>query len=255
MNWPLPIIESPLFWICAVPAVLLNGIAKAGLGGSVGSIAVPLMALTVAPARAAAIMLPILVAMDLLNLWSFRQRWDRQIVQIVLPGALLGVLIGWTAFAWLEPRWVRILLGLECIVFATERIVHAAAHQAAQPAPVDRRKGLFWGAAAGITSFIAHAGGPPMLQFLLPLKLAREIHVGTMIVLFGCLNFVKLPIYKSLGLMNPTELATSLMLLPLVPLGTWVGTRLLRAIRPEVFVRVITWGMLLTGIQLLAQAI
>ncbi len=45
-------IEAPWFYVLAVPAVLIAGISKAGFGGGVGVMAVPLMSLAVAPQKA-----------------------------------------------------------------------------------------------------------------------------------------------------------------------------------------------------------
>jgi hypothetical protein len=45
--------------------------------------------------------------------------------------------------------------------------------------------------------------------------------------------------------------ATSLVLLPLAPVGVWLGVRLARRIAPTLFYRLIRWGMFLTGCKLL----
>jgi uncharacterized membrane protein YfcA len=55
-------ITDPLFYLCAIPAVLLYGIAKGGFGGNIAILSVPLMALVMSPQQAAAILLPILIA-------------------------------------------------------------------------------------------------------------------------------------------------------------------------------------------------
>ena len=68
-------ITDPWFYVAAVPAVLLFGIAKGGFGGGLGVVAVPLMALVVSPLQAAAVLLPILCLMDLVGLWAYRGRW------------------------------------------------------------------------------------------------------------------------------------------------------------------------------------
>jgi len=56
------------FYLVAIPAVVLVGLSKGGLGGALALMGVPLMALAVSPVQAAAIFLPILIVMDLVSL-------------------------------------------------------------------------------------------------------------------------------------------------------------------------------------------
>ena len=71
------ILADPWFYAAAVPAVILVGLSKGGFGGAMGFVGVPLMALAMSPVRAAAILLPILVVMDIVSLWSWRGVYDR----------------------------------------------------------------------------------------------------------------------------------------------------------------------------------
>lgn len=65
-------IDSPAFWLAAVPAVLIVGLSKGGFGGGLGVLGVPLLSLAVSPVQAAAVLLPVLCVMDLASLWAFR---------------------------------------------------------------------------------------------------------------------------------------------------------------------------------------
>ena len=64
--------NDPSFIIAAVVAVLLLGLAKGGFSG-LGALATPIMALTISPVLAAAILLPILIAQDVISVWAFRK--------------------------------------------------------------------------------------------------------------------------------------------------------------------------------------
>ena len=57
-----------LFYAAAVPAVILVGLSKGGLGGALALMGVPILALVISPVKAAAIMLPIMIIMDLVGL-------------------------------------------------------------------------------------------------------------------------------------------------------------------------------------------
>jgi uncharacterized protein len=229
--------------------VLLAGLAKAGMSG-LGVMVVPLMSLAIAPQQAAAVTLPILIAMDVLGLWAWRGRADAAVLRSVVPGALLGIAIGALAFSTLDVRWIKAILGVECILFVLHRVgsrVAIAAQAARAPAWAP---GTFWGAMSGFTSTLAHAGSPPLMQYLLPLKLDKERLVATTVFYFTAVNAVKLVPYGMLGLLDWTNLGTALMLAPAVPAGYWIGVRLVRRMPEAVFHRLLLGGLLLTGIKL-----
>jgi uncharacterized membrane protein YfcA len=106
-------------------------------------------------------------------------------------------------------------------------------------------------ATSGFTSFVAHAGGPPLNAYLLPLRLEPLAYAGTAAVFFAAINLAKWLPYAWLGLIDRTNLATSLVLLPIAPLGVWLGVYLARRIASTWFYRVAYTGMFLTGVKLL----
>lgn len=248
-----PIVD-PLFYLVAVPAVILVGVSKSGFGGAVGSLGVPLMATAVSPSQAVAIMLPILLALDAMGLVTFRSRVDWRILRIAIPSGLLGILVGWALFRSLDDRWIRALIGVEAVVFAVAKLREGASAWEGPPRPVDPRKGMFWSALSGFTSFISHAGSPPMMQFMMPLRLERTLFVGTMAWFFAAINFAKLAPYAQLGLFEWGLLGTTLALMPAVPVGYAMGLWVLKRIGAALFVRVATVGLLLTGVKLLFDA-
>ena len=246
-------LADPAFWAVAVPAVLLAGFSKAS-GNGLGMLSVPLMALAMSPAVAAAVMLPLLIAMDALGLWAWRGRADADTLRSVLPGAMLGILIGALAFSVLDVRWVKGLLGAEAGAFALHRIVARQAIAAAPPRPASRLAGGFWGAVSGFTSTLAHAGSPPLMQYLLPLKLEKERLVATTVIFFTVVNAVKLVPYGAIGLFDLSALTASLALAPFVPLGYWAGIRLVKVLPEAIFYRLLVGSLLVIGVRLLYDA-
>ena len=114
-------IDDPVFYLAAVPAVLLYGIAKGGFAGGFGIVAVPLMALAVPVPQAAAIMLPILLVMDLAAVWAYRRSFDRGLIRLLLPASLVGMGIGTAAFRTLTPDAIRLALGVIAVAFVLYR--------------------------------------------------------------------------------------------------------------------------------------
>jgi uncharacterized membrane protein YfcA len=242
-------ISEPLFYLAAVPAVLLAGISKGGFGGGLGVLAVPLMALIVSPVQAAAIMLPILCLMDIFGLRAYRTNWDRRNIAVMVPGALLGIAVGTLTFRYLDDGLIRLLIGALAIGFTLHYSL--ARNAGGGPARPRRLVGTLASALAGFTSFVAHAGGPPVQFFLLPQRLDKTLYVGTTVVFFFVVNYVKLVPYGWLGQLSADNLSTALILAPLAPLGIWLGVRLHGTVGQALFYR-LCYGMLfVTGVKLL----
>ncbi len=229
------VVADPWFWAAAIPAVILVGLSKGGLGGAAGFLGVPMMALTVSPLQAAAILLPILIVMDLVSLWTWRGWHDRALLWQTLPGSLLGIGIGWATASMVSADMVRLLLGVVAIVFVARWLAGLAKGGPVKPTSPDARRGAFWGTVAGFTSFVAHAGGPPFQVYMLPLRLDPRVFTGTGVVFFAVTNMVKLGPYLALGQFDGVNIATSLALMPLAPLATLAGAWVVKRMRPGLF--------------------
>lgn len=227
-------ISDPLFYAVAVPAVILVGLAKGGFVGALAMLGVPLMALVISPVQAAGIMLPILIAMDVFALWAYRGVFHKENLKILLPAATFGIFIGWLTAAYVSEGHVRLIVGVVALMFTLDYWIGWRAKEA-QGTSVP--KGGFWGAIAGFTSFVSHAGGPPLQMYLLPQKLEPRLFVGTSVIFFTTVNWIKVLPYAALGQFDTTNLATSLVLAPLAPLSILTGAWLVKKLDMEVFYR------------------
>ncbi|PKO67235.1 MAG: sulfite exporter TauE/SafE family protein [Betaproteobacteria bacterium HGW-Betaproteobacteria-16] len=247
----MPLITDPVFYLVAIPAVLLLGISKSGFGAGFGSLAVPMMALAVTVPQAAAILMPVLLVMDLLGMAAFRNNVDRRLLKFLLPFGLLGIVIGTLLFKMLDARVVAGIVGAFTLVFLAQRLLFPPRPDSVPP---PRWVGALLTAASGFTSFVAHAGGPPINAYIIPMRLSPLLFTGTMAFFFFFINIAKWVPYAWLGLLDLRNMTTSLVLLPFAPIGVWVGVRIAHRIKPKLFYRLIYAGMLLTGIKLLWDA-
>lgn len=248
-------ISEPIFYFAAIPAVLLFGIAKGGFGGGLGVMAVPLMGLVVSPIQAAAILLPILCLMDLFSLWAYRGRWLWPELRILLPASLVGIVLGTLLFEYMSPAVLRLLLGSIAIVFTVHHWLQSVWSANRELSLFPPAVGTAAAAVAGFTSFIAHAGGPPISMYLLRRGLDRTSFVGTAVLFFTFVNYVKLVPYAWLGQFDSSNLSTSLVLAPLAPLGIGIGVWLHRRVTDRFFFRV-AYGMLfVVGVKLVYDGI
>ena len=242
-------ISDPLFYAAAIPAVLITGISKAGFGTGLGIVAVPLIALTVPASQAAAIMLPILCVMDLAALWAYRGIWSRENMKTMLPGGIAGIVLGTLTFRFVSEGGLKLLLGTVAIGFVLQRWIGARART--EKTGPHATKGFFWSTLSGFTSTLAHAGGPPMSIYLLPQKMDKALLVGTTVVFFTAVNYVKLIPYTALGLFDTSNLATSAGLVPLGIVGIFCGVWFRKIIPEQLFYRLCYSFVFLAGLKLL----
>ena len=253
VNHKMEFLGYPLiFWVTAVLAVILVGIAKSGFGGGAGVIATPLMALTIPVADAAAILLPLLLIIDMFSLWHYRNDWDRPTVSATLPGAIIGIVIGGLFFSAMadQERALKVAIGLIAIGFVVWQLGKNAVFKLPQHG-IPRWTGWPLGALAGFSSTLAHVGGPPFLIYLLPQGLPQKIFVGTSVVFFFVVNLAKLIPYALLGLLTIGNLKIVLVLAPLAYLGVVLGIWLNKRFSPVWFNRLVYILLILTAFQLL----
>lgn len=241
---------SVWLWPIAIFVATLTGLGKSGFGMA-GGLSVPLLSLVMPPAQAAATMLPLLLVTDLASVYAYRRDWDPVNMKILLPAGMLGIGIGWLIFRLLNDDALRIVLGCIAIGFVLNTVLRR--NMAA--AKVSRAKGWFWGTVSGVTTFVAQAGGPPILVYLLPQRLDKRIHSGTLVLFFAFMNYAKIVPYWSLGLFSSGSLSMSMIVIPFgllgIPLGMWAQNKMSNTM----FYRVTSVLLFFAGLQLLYQGL
>jgi len=243
-----PLITDWQFYAAAVPAVLLMGISKSGFGSGFGALAVPLMALSITVPQAAAIFMPILFVMDVLGLAAFRRHFDLKLIRFLVPLGLIGTVIGTLLFRLLDAKLVAGIVGLFTLAFLAQRLAFPPRPDSPHP---PRWLGALLTVTSGFTSFISHAGGPPISAYVIPMRLPPLVFTATMAAFFFVINLSKWVPYAWLGLLDLRNLMTSLALLPLAPIGVFIGVKLAHRIQPQLFYRLLYAGMFLTACKLL----
>jgi uncharacterized membrane protein YfcA len=241
------LITDPLFYVAAVIGVVFLGLAKGGFSGA-GLIATPLIALTVPPVQAAAIVLPILLVQDVLSVWVYRRDWDGWNLKVLLPGAVLGIGAGWAFAAHVSESYVRLALGLIACAFVLNVWFGAEQKVATRPSAAS---GMFWGALSGFTSMISHAGAPPFQMHILPQRLDRIVFAATAAVFFATVNAIKVVPFFLLGQFSTDNLATSAVLFPFAIVTNLLGIWLVRVIPAERFYRIMYLLVFVIGLELM----
>lgn len=249
-------ITEPLFYALAIPAVIALGISKGGFSG-LGTIAAPLIALAVPPIQAVAVLIPILLVQDAVTVWAYRKTWDANILKIMIPGQVVGVLIAWAFAAYVADSVIRLVVGAIAILFCFNQWF-GLARRAAEQTPKTTSNpvaGAVAGAFSGFTSFVASSGAPPFQVYVIPKKLPKEVFVGTFSIFFASGNAMKVAPYFMLGQFSPELLKTAAVLLPLAVAANLAGVWLVRRTPVELFYRIIYVLIFLIGCELIRQGL
>ncbi|MGL6313880.1 sulfite exporter TauE/SafE family protein [Vibrio sp. WXL103] len=240
-------ITDPWFYLTAIPAVLIYGIGKGGLGGALGIIAVPLMTLTTSPIEAAAILLPLLFFMDIIAISHHAKNCNYQQLWVMLPSAVVGIFVAGLFLSVTPEFGLQILIGLLSVLFSIQYVLSKT--EASRPPR--KAQGYFWSLLSGFSSTTIHAGGGPISIYLLPQRLNKMEMIGTMAVLFGAMNLFKMIPYIALGKMNATNLTTALVLFPIAPIGVKLGVWLLDRVSQKRIYQLCYFFLFISGIKLL----
>lgn len=246
--------QDSAFYLFAIPAVLLIGLAKGGFSG-LGALGMPLIALGMDPIQGAAILLPILIVQDAVSVAAFRKSWDGSVLRAMLPGAIAGVVLGWWFAASVSSNAVLAAVGAISLLFGTYRlwIERGGRINASSSSPA--WVGSLFGIATGFTSQIAHAGGPPFQMWVMPRRLSRDVLIGTTAIFFAVLNWIKVPAYVALGQFTRENALATLALLPFALLGTLAGVLFVRRVPTERFYTLVYALMIAAGAKLLWDAL
>ena len=237
-----------LFFLCVVPAIIIFGIAKSGLGGSIALIAVPLMTVVMPLNQALAIILPILILSDFTAVYKFRKEFDFGTLRLLVPFAAVGIFVGSITFSYFSEDMLKFIVGLMGFLFSTHYFLFKK--DELTPNKKSFLKGSICSVVAGFTSFCVHAGGTPTSIYLLPLRMKKEIYIGTRVIFFTFVNLIKFPFYINLSMITLESFKQSMILFPLSVMGILIGYQILKYVEESLFYNIIYALILITSSRL-----
>lgn len=247
-------LADPLIFAVACLGVFIAGVSKGGFGSGASFLAAPLLAIFLDPAVALAVLLPVLMVIDLAALRSYWRRWSAGAAALLCLGAVPGVALGALVYRASDPDLIRFLIGAIALGFLGFQLARArgwggGAWQA--PGWV----GLLAGSVGGFTSFVSHAGGPPVTIYLLHRALSKTEFQATTVLVFWLVNIAKVGPYAALGLFDAGLLTASAALVPVALLGAWAGVRAHRLVPERLFFGVTYLLLAIAGTKLIYDAL
>ncbi|MBO7524129.1 MAG: sulfite exporter TauE/SafE family protein [Verrucomicrobia bacterium] len=243
-------LHSYLPYLLAGLGSFFIGLSKAGFGGGLGMMVTPICVVAFGP-KAIGILLPLLCAGDIFSMYAYWKKWQIKNFWFLLPGIIVGVIIGAQLFGRFTADHLNLIIGLLAISFVAFQVGREYITSHAKAFIPSYKTGITYGIAAGLTSTFAHGAGPVVTMFLLPQKMTKEVYMGTTIFIFTFINafkmpffcidqsMINLPIFAPHAIITLETLKIGLYCFPLVPLGVWAGIWLNRKFSEAQFVHII----------------
>ena len=245
--------EPTLFWTLACVAAFFVGTGKGGVP-MLAILSVPIMSLVTSPMQGAALLLPVYLISDVYGVWIYRKSFSVRNLMILIPAGAIGVFAGWLLAGDTDEDVVRIIIGCVGLTFLALR-QWSRWIGTVDPRPADVPRGLLWGSISGFTSFVAHAGGPPFQLYVLPQKLPKLMFAGTSTILFAAINWMKVPPYIALGLMDWADWRIVAIMSPVAIFGAWFGYHVTRLIPQKIFFVAVELALFLISVNLIRVGI
>jgi len=238
-----------LYPIILVIVCLLIGLSKGGLGAALAVLAVPLLSQVMPVSAAQGVALPLLIVADWFALWAYRGTWNMHYIWRTIPFATIGIVVGTALLTGLPNQTLKHIVALFTLFFVLYRLFGDRLMTAEyQPRTWHA---YFAGAISGLGSALANVGGPPFTAYMLLQKLEPLPFVGTITLFFAIVNALKLPGLMIAGIFDFSRLLSMIWVLPVLPIGVWIGRYVIKRINQRVFERFMLVMLVLTALILL----
>jgi len=169
----------------------------------------------------------------------------------ILPGIVVGTVIGMTLLVNLPRRAAMAALGVFVLLIAISNIARAGAVRIVRPAWA-----YLAGVGGGVTSTLFGAGGPPYAIYLSRRDLSKEQYRSTLAVctMFSISSRVVAFMLAGL-LLTPKPWLWALAVLPASLAGLWAASRLFSRVSREGLIRAVGVMLAASGISLLVRAL
>ena len=230
--------------------VLLIGVSKSAFAGALGVFAVPLLMFKFTAVEAIALMLPLLIIADGMSLISFWKRWDTELLKLLIPGAIFGIIVANLIIDFVDTENLRLIIAFVCISFAMKSIWFSNITFTF----FDSKFGAYlMSASSGVSSTLVHAGGPPLIIYFTAIKLPQTKFVATAAAFLAIINIGKLIGVLSLGLLSVDVTLTAIAFVPIAFLGNWIGVNINKRLNKAAFLKMMNYLLLALGVWLAIQ--
>jgi len=168
-------------------------------------------------------------------------------VAMLMVGVAVGIPIGAWLLGWGDPRFLLVVLGGVLLIVGVAFLLSSAGRAWRWPKWVVVPVGL----ASGLLTGLFGTGGPPLVLYFQLAGLDKAAFRGNLMAIFLLMTLVRVPSYAGMGLITTERLWSSLMVLPAVIAGAWLGNSLHLRIEEPTFRRLVAGALVVLGALLL----
>lgn len=237
----------------AALAVFAGGAVKGVAALGLPLVAIPLATLAVGLKNAVALLVVPMIGSNLIQ--SFQGGLFRQSLRqfrVLAPTVFLFTLIGTHVLVTVPERALELVIGVALIVLPI--IIRLRPNFALRPGQ-RRWADPLAGAVAGLLGGISAYYGPPLMLYVLGLRLPKDEFVSGISLLYWVAGSGLLVGLYASGAADVGLLAWSVLMLVPVAAGLWLGQRVQLRLSETAFARVLMAVYLATGATFLAEAL
>ncbi|KJD33858.1 membrane protein [Tamlana nanhaiensis] len=219
---------STLQWCAIAFAVFLLGVSKAGLKG-ISIFIVVILALVFGEKASTGVLLPMLIAADILAVTYYNRHANWSIIKKLIPWMIVGVLVGvWIGNDISEIVFKRLMA---IIVLISVAIMVFTEKLKANNVPNNKFFSSIMGFLTGFTTMVGNLAGPISNVYFLAIRFKKNEFIGTAAWLFFIINVFKLPfhffVWKTV---TKDSLVLNSVLIPAAVIGFFTGAYIVKLI-------------------------
>jgi uncharacterized membrane protein YfcA len=231
------------------------GFAKTGIS-TLGIFNAMLMTIIFPAKLSVGILLPMLIAGDLIAVAYYRKNVIWKHLISLMPWALVGIIGGYAVLLVVDNTQLKLLLGaMICCLILLQVIRESMGTKLDSKFPSSLWFVASMGMLAGFATTIGNVSGAIMAIYLFAKRVPKQEFIGTGAWFFLIVNLVKVPFFIQLGMITSESLLFNVWTIPLIALGAYAGIKLLPLIPQVYFQRLVLFLGAIGALKLLLEGL
>ncbi len=250
MEYIINLLPDPSLWWVMILCAILIGFTKTSFA-AIGTIVVPIMALTFGAKPSTGLLLPLLCLADLGAIIYYRRSCSWQHLFRLLIWAVVGLFVGIVVDHFIPSAWFRYLLAFSILISVVVLLFNQMKRSSSESRPKGWLLGTY-GVVGGFATMIGNAAGPIMSVYLLSVNMPKLLFVGTSAWFFMAINYIKMPLQIWVwDNIHYDSILIGLCMIPFIAIGSILGIYVVKIVPEELYRKLVIWITLFSALILL----
>lgn len=221
-------------WVWVISAAFLIGFSKTGIGG-VSMLSIPILATVFGGKESTGVILPMLIAGDILAVIFYRRHVEWSNIRKMLPWSLAGLAVGVVVGNLINDRQFKILIAV-AVLICLGLLIYTEKKGENFKVPQGAWFYILTGIAVGFASMIGNVAGPIFSVYLLAMGFKKNDFIGTTAWFFFIINVTKVPLQVFLWHnITVNTFLLALIMIPAITIGALSGYFVVKKINEKPF--------------------